>query len=423
MPHDFEITKDSLREIEVLLPRLKHSVLPTKVIKWLENFNKNEVKSMFDLLSVFEYITYNEFLARLDDLLAELLLKIPNKKDGILIYPFGKFGKSGIFVTYPIAKTDAYSKRRSYIEISNDVKNLKLSNIKHIVFLDDFIGTGNTFIDFYNTNLDLQNFITDNKIDSLHILACICMQKAKANIKSKLPSIEVVADFRNKILIRSETPLHIFNYRDFTKIKSIVEKYGNKFNYTFDKKKVVYGYGESQSFVSFFHSTPNNSLSIIWNDRDNWTPLYPRTAITKMSEAREFKKEVSFYINICNKLGIDISETLLNFGKYFIKSQEEVNNTKQDHSIILLLFLKNLKYEDMLICHILGLSKSELKLVYQEAKDYGLIDYSNKITIVGRNFIRKLKGLGKRDKIRKESNHNLTIEEVSYIPIMLNGTT
>ncbi|GAA4149583.1 hypothetical protein GCM10022217_01700 [Chryseobacterium ginsenosidimutans] len=423
MPHDFEIDKDRLREIEVLLPRLKHSVLPTKVIKWLENFNKNEVKSMLDLLSVFEYISYNEFLARLDDLFAELLLKIPNKKDEILIYPFGKFGKSGIFVTYPIAKTKAFEKRKHYIEISNDVKNLKFSNIKHIVFLDDFIGTGNTFIDFYNENLDLQNFIIDNKINSLHILACICMKKAEANIKSKLPSIEVIADFRNKMLVRSETPLHIFNYRDFIKIKSIVEKYGNKFNYTFDKKKVVYGYGESQSFVSFFHSTPNNALSIIWNDRDNWTPLYPRTAITKMSEAREFKKEVSFYINICNKLGIDISKTLLNFGKYFIKSQDELNNTKQDHSIILLLFLKNLKYEDIIICHILGLSKSELNLVYDEAKDYGLIDYSNKITIEGMNFIKRLKSLGKRDKIRRENNHNLAIEEVSYIPIMLNGTT
>lgn len=422
MPHDFEITNRKLREIEVLLPRLKHSVEPTKVIKWLENFDKHEVDSMIDLLSVFEYISYNEFLARLDDLLTELLLKIPDREDEILIYPFGKFGKSGIFVTYPIAKTKAYQKRQHYIEISNDFKNLNFSNIKHIIFLDDFVGTGNSFIDFYNENLELQNFVSDNNIDSLYILACICMQEAEATIKSQLPSIEIIADFRNKILVRADTPLQIYKYRDFTKIKSIVKKYGSKFNYSFDKKKVIYGYGESQSFISFFHSTPNNSLSIIWNDRD-WTPLYARTAITKMSEAREFKKEVSFYINICNKLGINITETLSHFGKYFVISQEEINNTKQDHSIVLLLFLKNLKYEDILICHILGLSKNELKIVYQEAKEYGLIDFSNKITVEGTNFIGKLKSLGKRDKIRRESKQNLAIEETIYVPIMLNGTT
>lgn len=422
MSHNFNIDKDSLREIEVLLPRLKYSILPSKIINWLENFKINEINYMLDLLSVFEYISYNEFLARMDDLLSELFSTIP-KNDEILIFPFGKFGKSGIFVTYPIAKTKEYKKRKNLIEISQDVKNLKLSSIKHIIFLDDFIGTGNSFIDSYNENLELQNFISDKKIASLHILACICMQSAVSNIKSKLPLINITADFRNKILVRHQTPLHIFNYKDFIKIKSIIEKYGNKFNYIFDSKKVIYGYGESQSFVSFFHSTPNNTLSIIWNDRNGWIPLYPRSPITKMSEARDLKKEVSYYINICNKLCIDISESMMDFDKFIVKNKEEVSNSKQDHSIILLLFLKNLKYEDIIISQILGLSKSELRTIYEQAKKYELIDYSNSITSKGGAFTKKLLRLGRKEIIRRENNYNLAIKEINYLPKMLNGTT
>ncbi len=59
--HDFTLDKKTLRKVEHLLPRLKHSVLPTKIIRWLENFDKDEVDLAIDLLSVYEYIPFNEF--------------------------------------------------------------------------------------------------------------------------------------------------------------------------------------------------------------------------------------------------------------------------------------------------------------------------------------------------------------------------
>lgn len=420
MAHKYKLDEINLRNIEVVLPRLKHSILPSKIIKWLENFNDEEVSYMLKILSLYEYITYNEFLARLDDHFNDLLSRIPTG-DEILVLPYGKMGKSGMFVTYPLAKTNSYSKRKNKIEISNDIKNLKKKKIKHIVFLDDFIGTGKTFTDTFFQNSALQEFIRDNDIKNLYILSCVIMKAGEKYIKYKIPSIKIFADIRDKFFAIN-TPLKIYDYHTRIRIKQIISKYGKSFNLEFNEKKVKYGYGESQSFVSFFHSTPNNCLSVIWNENNRWIPLYPRYSNTKIVEARELKKQVFFFIDICNKLKIEINDALRDFRGFKFNKNGKVKNTKQDHSIVLLLFLKSDGYEDFIIAHILGLSKQELKLVYSEAKECDVIDSEHTITAKGQKFIEKLKKISKAENMRKESEYNLSIKKELYLPTMFNGT-
>jgi hypothetical protein len=37
------------------------------------------------------------------------------------------------------------------------------------------------------------------------------------------------------------------------------------------------GYGNSQAAIVFEENCPNNSLPILWSDRGNWRPLFPRS--------------------------------------------------------------------------------------------------------------------------------------------------
>ncbi|WP_278378337.1 phosphoribosyltransferase-like protein [Chryseobacterium arthrosphaerae] len=422
MAHKYKLNEITLKKIEIILPRLKHSLLPSKIIKWLENFNDDEVDSMLKVLSLYEYISYNEFLARLDDHFSELLSHIPIN-DEILVFPYGKMGKSGMFVTYPLAKTNAYLKikNKNRIEISNDIQNLKKKQIKHIVFLDDFIGTGKTFTDTFSQNSILQNFIRNNNIQNLYLLSCVIMKKGKKHIKDTIPSIKIFGDERDKFFALN-TPLQIYDYDARIKIKQIISEYCKSFNLEFEKKKVKYGYGESQSFISFFHSTPNNCLSIIWNENNGWIPLYPRYSKTKIEEARELKKQVFFFVDICNKLKIEINAALRDFRNFKFNSSGKIKNTKQDHSVVLLLFLKSYGYEDFIIAHILGLSKQELNVIYLEAKQCDVIDSEFTITSKGHQFLRRLKEISKSENMRKESDYNLSIKKELYLPITLNGT-
>jgi len=139
MKTNFDYNENSVRQIEYLLPRLKYSLLPTKIVKWLENFDDKDRDYAMDILRVFEYIPFSEFMSRLDSILKELLRHIPiNEK--IIIFPFGKLGKSGTLVTYPLRNTKAYYTRRLQICLTHDLKYINNpSTYKHIIFIDDFI--------------------------------------------------------------------------------------------------------------------------------------------------------------------------------------------------------------------------------------------------------------------------------------------
>ena len=111
----------------------------------MENFDEDEVDFAIDLLSVYEYIPFNEFMFRLNDLLNELCENIPIGEK-IIIFPYGKVGKSGTLVTYPLKNTDAFKKRKNDITMTHDYKYVSdPASFNHIVFLDDFIGSGKTF--------------------------------------------------------------------------------------------------------------------------------------------------------------------------------------------------------------------------------------------------------------------------------------
>lgn len=412
MAHTFKLSIQTLSKIDLLLPRLKHSVFPTKIIRWLENFEEDEVDLAIDLLSVYEYIPFNEFMFRLNDLLFEVLKTIP-PGEKIIIFPYGKVGKSGTLVTYPLKNTDAFKKRQDDILLTHDYENIKNpEEYKHFVFLDDFIGSGQTFCTEYSKMDNVRKWIEDNKIDSVYLLATIIMAEGKKYIQDRFSTVKIIAEERNKIFDKALSPLKAFG--NIRNIEKLALKRGGKY---------AYGFDESQSLISYFHCTPNNTLSIIWKD-NKWFPIFPRFATIRMDEAREFKKQIAFYIGICNRLGIDLYT-----GKSIIeeKKGKEVriikHNTKQDHSVIALLILKNFGYDNLLICHILGLTREEIRLIYYEAQELGFISKVYDITVEGTQFIKDLKRKTRKENFRKETAKNLEIKNVVYVPQMLNGLT
>ncbi len=425
--HDYDVNRESLAKIEELLPRLKHSVVSSKIIRWLENFNPEDVELAKDLLRVYEYITFDEFVYRLNDLLKTILDKIP-KGEKIIIMPYGKIGKSGTFVTYPIKKTIAYTKREKDIEIEQDyLKYKRFRRYKYVIFIDDFIGSGKTFFKDY-TKKDakgnsIEKWITDKKIDNVYILATIVMADGKQYLNKKFPTFEVVADVRERIFDPVYSPLNAFGNRE--DIEAIALHYGSMIRvFNFPPYSLPFGFSKSQSLVSYFHSTPNNTLSFIWGKNSFWSPLYPRDSKTRMDEARDFKKEIAFYIGICNRLGIDIFNGKSILEKKGGNTRREIkHNNKQDHAVISLIVLKNQEYEDIVICHILGLTIKELDDIYKEASKLGLINNVKNITNRGYQFISDLKDQTKKEDFREATPDRLMPRNDTYIPQSLRGKT
>lgn len=420
--HKYNLNEKNLAKIEELLPRLKYSVLPTKIISWLENFEPDDVEIAIDLLRVFEYVPFNEFMFRLNDLLNELFKNIP-KGEKIIIYPYGKLGKSGTLVTYPLKNTNAFKRRESDIVITKDLEFLKNpETYNHIIFLDDFIGSGKTFCKEFTKPDNIQQWLIDNDIKNTYILSTIIMVEGKKYILDRFPDIKIFAEERNKIFDPELSPLSILG--NLNDIEKVTLKYGNTLKVGPYPYYFPYGFDKSESLISYFHCTPNNTLSIIWGNNKNWEALFPRLANIRMEEAREFKQEIAFYIGICNRLKIDLFT-----GKSIVikKNGKEVrainHNSKLDHSVIALLTLKNKGYDNLIICHLLGLTRQELRVIFLKAKNLGFVNSRYDINTNGIEFLKELKRKTKKEQFKKESEENLKIKVGYYIPKMFKGMT
>lgn len=418
----YTYSEKTVAKVEFLIPRLKHSVYPTKIIKWLENFDEEDIPSALDFLSIFEYIGFSEFMSRLNGLLKELLSQIP-KGEQIIIFPYGKVGKSGTLVTYPLKNTNSFQKRKNDILLTHDFKFIKDSaNYKHIIFLDDFIGSGNTFCDEF-IDSEIGKWLDENKIYSRFILCAIIMSEGRKTIKKSHPDIKIIADEREKLFDNKYSPFNAFNSLTYDRIKLFIEKYGKVMKLTNIKNEPL-GYDNTESCIAFFHGTPNNTFPIIWDNR-GWTPLYPRSSETRMSEAKELKKDITYYINIAKKLNIDIVKgiSILN-DKQKSQKIDHAELSEQNPTLITLLYLINKEYENIFICQILGLTREEIRDAYDVLirKDLIMNDYKS-ITLEGKILLHQLSKITKKEKIRNETTNNLEIKNYLYLPQMFKGMT
>ncbi|WP_308005427.1 hypothetical protein [uncultured Chryseobacterium sp.] len=416
MSYTFEYDKKYFSKIEHLLPRLKYSIFPSKIIKWLKNFEYNEIDHILTLMLTFEFITYNELLMRFDDLLGSLMKNIPTN-EGIIFIPYGKIGKSSTLITYPLTHNLKFKRRKNAI-VEFDYEKIKVGKYKHVVFIDDFVGSGQSFCKEFSKD-DTKKWIYNNNFKSITLLAPITMFEAKKYLESRFPKLTIKSEFRSKILCENDSPLKLLG--NIQQIKDIILKYEKSFRY------LPHGYSNSESFVSFSYGSPNNTLPIIWVDNDNWKSLFPRFEESKISEAREIKKEFAFFIGIYKKLGLNILEndgTDYTYKTRNSKSQNFKYSNKEHHSLIALLFLrKNHKMEDILICQLLGLTSQELEEIYKKAIKQKFFSKSRDLTIEGFNLIDSIVKNIRKENFRSETKERMLLKNILNLPKQFKGKT
>lgn len=144
---------------------------------------------------------------------------------------------------------------------------LKLNDIKSIIFLDDFVGSGNTFIKWYEENNSKRVF--RDRFDSIYYCSLGAFENGISKIK-KYTGVETVT---GRLIEESEKVLDgkLYSQKDRQKIRKIVEKYdGTRIPTEYSR-----GYDNCQLLYAFENNIPNNSLGLLWFSH-NWTPLLER---------------------------------------------------------------------------------------------------------------------------------------------------
>lgn len=129
--------------------------------------------------------------------------------------------------------------------------------------IDDFVGSGNTFIKWYNTNIDLLN-----NFKTIFYVCFTAFQKGIDKIQDET-KVQVICAY---LIEESQQAIEgtLFKDEETKIIKDLVEKYSSRIGTDY-----IFGYDNCQLLLSFEDNIPNNSLGLLWWQK-NWIPLLER---------------------------------------------------------------------------------------------------------------------------------------------------
>ena len=266
---------------------------------WLNQFEDNKKQRlMFKILQNIKFYTSSNVRAKLkeahDIVKRGLIWKIKGrqkKRSDILISYLDQPGKSGALLV-KIYRDENLIYYENVIEKYNITKELVKKSKREspfaLVFIDDFIGTGNSACDYFKEIVKEHGKILkrlsqepseSENVPKLKIyFITICgFQKAQAKIEKVLNELGILAEVHvcdplteaDKAFSSKSKIFENANQRE--EAKKIAYEYGAKL-----EKKNPLGYGDCQSTVVFEYNCPNNDLPILWKQSKEFTPVFKR---------------------------------------------------------------------------------------------------------------------------------------------------
>lgn len=410
--------------IDIISARLKNVVSPLDIIKWLNNFEKKELKYAIDIASNLTVYTSYEIEEIINASLNSLFPNLESN-DVIIINPIGNFGKSGSMVTYFFQKTDFHRKHSKKIKMLPTIENFtaKADENYMLVLLDDFVGSGNSVKTYFENHIDSLR----NSFNKICFVGVAGMKQGIDLIKPIFDNIEIPESNIFKKAFSSEASY--FGYRNYTQHREFCFKYGQKLtNPKVRKDKSekfinALGYENSQALVSFSHGSPNNTLPIIWSNKNNWFPLIPRFFSDKISVSKEFRKSISYELSILKEFG---AENLQNeFFTYQIKKGQRrfSSVSKIDFSIYAIIKLSRSGFTANNICQKLGILTRDYQEILTIGNQRGIFNQGNDLTLFGLELYQDAKKCieSKKRNFEYESADYFAIKEINYLPKQFNG--
>lgn len=150
-------------------------------------------------------------------------------------------------------------------QIKSIKKQSKELSSKTIIFVDDYIGSGNSFKEFWS---QIGTYYNPNHN---YILATLIAHKQGIDsITSDIP-IKIITP--TKPIPISGKIFHNKNTTFTKNEKKILKKYCNDLGFPSQNR---YGFMDTQSMVIIYERSPNNILPILYANTGKWVPLFPR---------------------------------------------------------------------------------------------------------------------------------------------------
>lgn len=409
------LSKEIEKRIEdIVSVRFYNQITPYDVIRWLFNFEDEDVELAVQLLEHVIFLRDDDVKGRL----YEQISKLPKDKTKHIV-PLGKPGKSGAAISYwihglmkrnELREMAFHSSIEDFISYRNSQEWKTQKDI--VVYVDDFIGSGGSVV----TALSLEEKIvrpevlSDASSGRLYVIAAIVMDNGYSKISQDISGAIIFGDLHCK----GFDP-HKKVFGSYFKTKAVREmcyKYGEQLY-----KGCPLGYKNTQSLVLMQHSSPNNTIPVLWSDNQyqgrNWNPLVPRNNLLKIERAYTDRNSVYRWLSCLKKIFVGESECV-DYGLLF---------TKSNFNLVFILICLIRRKSEAFIYNAMEVSFVEMERLWQEGMDKGIWDSKHKPTSLALNeykdAIKRYKLL--RNDGRQEFSPILDEKDNIYIPETFRG--
>lgn len=199
---------------------------------------------------------------------------------------------------------DEYLKRSKQIILEKEIETNKkrLEGIEYLIMIDDYTGTGSTIITFLESIIET--------IPSSIEIVIYCIHGTYVALESIEKFIENLGDEKPNITLKFEEISRKY-FSNCSTEEEIIRKFSEK-NLLDDEYTL--GYKDTQSVLTTYRNTPNNTLSLFWKESTReygWEPLFLRAGKkgSSLKKLYEEKKAILWYFEY-HKIEIEHREVL-----------------------------------------------------------------------------------------------------------------
>lgn len=273
-PTNFFITNSP--KLDTLAQRFGNyssGITKSNIEHFISQFEPQDMATALKLLENIDYYDGPRITNLARSLGNEIKAVTNNQLNDVLFYPIKpSYGTSTESVQRKLRQTLSLTPaqrqefNRKFIGVSQFTQLLQDSHPKQIVFLDDFIGSGDTVIRTWG---NLQAY--ENDEHEYYVAVYVAYEDAIKRIEEEtLCRFEVIAA---RTLHESDRSFNTNNTIFTQPEKEVLKKYCGKLH---NRTEHQYGHRNGQSLVIFSERAPNNALPILHQATQQWIPLFPR---------------------------------------------------------------------------------------------------------------------------------------------------
>ncbi|MBK6655576.1 hypothetical protein [Zoogloea sp.] len=359
-----------------------------QVESWLTQFEVPDLYVVEHMLRRLRYVSFEELEAWLHESVKGVLEEI-EKSDGrvaVAIFPvakpfINKFNKdkeeklpndSAGRIAHSLKNIERDLPR--FVELSPRDKSMRQKKVKHIIFVDDFVGTGNRFSDSWKTMVSpsVKSWCSRGWC-KIWLITFAAHKSGLNRVVRKIRPLTL-----NQVRINLEIDKSFFLENE--SMKAVLQKYGTPLG----RATQAMGYGGLASPVIFQYGCPNNVPLMFWlrpsrASRISWRPLFPNRSVSNDVYplfGQDFARDA-------------LPEELWMAGHYrlALNALEQLSNYNENHQLMLVLGLLAKGHGIAKIRNVMVLGGTEFDNILRELKEGGLVSQDDVVTRFGKDVL------------------------------------